>query len=264
MFCVCSFYESALPGVMSPPTAAQPHQFLTHVSTHNEHMPPKLWLMCGHSNLNTLARPLNLKALEPPYAHTAKQQTPYTQVHQLLGGGISEVAAHFKATQQQQEVVVFVDTAAALDVLTAIALCAVTRLIIPAEPDSFSTQVSCRSAAESLKCTDTWCTLATGCAAHVPPSYMTVDCAQVGPHVLNVHTMHSVYADEHQLNAACRLWVMCSAHCMASSLKAPFKFRRLHRLGALQLGPRGTPCPCLGFPAWCSTGVCAACCISQI
>lgn len=141
---------------MSPPTATQPHQFLTHVSTHNKHMPPNLWLMCGHSNLNTLARPLNLRALEPPYAHTAQKQTPYTQVHQLLRGGISEVAAHFKATQQQQEVVVFVDTAAALDVLTAISLCAVTRLIIPAEPDAFSTQASCRPAAGSLRCTDTW------------------------------------------------------------------------------------------------------------
>lgn len=151
---------------MSPSTPPQPHQFLTHVSTHNKHMPPNLWLMCGDSNLFTLARPLNLRALEPPYAHTPQKQTPYTQVHQLLRRGIQEVAAHFKATQQQQEIVVFVYTAATLDVLTAIALCAVNQLIIPAEPDVFSTQARCRSATGHLRCTDTWCAQAKS-SAHV-------------------------------------------------------------------------------------------------
>jgi hypothetical protein len=149
---VRSFYESALgespsEGVV---TTTQPNDFLTHVSTHNDHMPPNMWLICGDSNLTTLTRPLNLKALEPPYA--PQQQTPYAQVHQLLRGGISQMAAHFKATRRQQEVVVFVDAAAALDVLTAVSLCAVTHLIIPAELDAFSTQVSCRKfAAEAFE-----------------------------------------------------------------------------------------------------------------
>lgn len=119
------------PGAALP----NPNNFAIQVSTLNENITNNVFLLCGDGNLEPISPAINNAANALPLTPTLQ---PWVWIHNIF----REFINNFANTNNQQDLVVFVDTNPAFGIYTELAITAIDKLLCPVNADDSSRTAS--------------------------------------------------------------------------------------------------------------------------